>query len=252
MRNTVLAATILAFASSPGLAAEAPEVPEQDWSFDGLFGTFDRASVQRGFQVYKQVCSNCHALRFVAYRNLEAIGFSPDQVQAIAAEYEVQDCCDDDGEPFDRPAIPADAFVSPFPNEKAARAANNGAYPVDLSLITKARANGPDYVYALLTGYPEEPPEGVELMEGMYYNEYFPGHQIAMAQPLWGDDVEYADGTEATLEQEAKDVTAFLSWAGSPELEDRKRMGVKVLLFLIVFTGMLYAVKRKIWSDVDH
>ncbi len=252
MRNTVIAAAILTVVSGSAMAADMPEVPEQDWSFDGLFGTFDRASVQRGFQVYKQVCSNCHAMKFVAYRNLEKIGFRPDQVQAIAAEYEVQDCCDDDGEPFDREARPADAFVSPFANEKAARAANNGAYPVDLSLVAKARVGGSDYIYALLTGYPEEPPEDVELMEGMNYNEYFPGHQIAMAQPIWGDDVEFADGTEATLEQTAKDVTAFLSWAASPELEERKRMGVKVLLFLIVFTAMLYAVKRKIWSDVDH
>ena len=249
MRNTVFAAAVLAAVSGSALAAEMPKAPSQDWSFDGLFGTFDRASTQRGFQVYKQVCSNCHSLQFVAYRNLEALGFTPDQVQAIASEYEVQDCCTDDGEPFDRPAKPSDRFVSPFPNEQAARSANNGALPVDLSLITRARVGGPNYLFALLTGYKEEPPEGVELMEGMHYNSYFPGHQIAMAQPLWGDDVEFADGTEATIEQQAKDVTSFLTWAASPELETRKRMGVKVLLFLIVFTGMLYAVKRKIWSD---
>ncbi len=249
MRNTVFAAAVLAAVSGSALAAEMPKAPSQDWSFDGLFGTFDRASTQRGFQVYKQVCSNCHSLQFVAYRNLEALGFTPDQVQAIASEYEVQDCCTDDGEPFDRPAKPSDRFVSPFPNEQAARSANNGALPPDLSLITRARVGGPNYLFALLTGYQEEPPEGVELMEGMHYNSYFPGHQIAMAQPLWGDDVEFADGTEATIEQQAKDVTSFLAWAASPELEARKRMGVKVLLFLIVFTGMLYAVKRKIWSD---
>lgn len=249
MRNTVFAAAVLAAVSGSAMAAEMPKAPSQDWSFDGLFGTFDRASTQRGFQVYKQVCSNCHSLQFVAYRNLEALGFTPDQVQAIASEYEVQDCCTDDGEPFDRPAKPSDRFVSPFPNAQAARSANNGALPPDLSLITKARVGGPDYLFALLTGYKEEPPEGVELMEGMHYNSYFPGHQIAMAQPLWGDDVEFADGTEATIEQQAKDLTSFLAWAASPELEARKRMGVKVLLFLIVFTGMLYAVKRKIWSD---
>lgn len=249
MRNTVYAAAILAAASGSAMAAEMPEVPTQDWSFTGLFGTFDRASTQRGFQVYKAVCSNCHSLDFVAYRNLEGIGFTPDQIQAIASEYEVVDCCTDDGEPFDRQAKPSDHFVSPFPNDQAARSANNGALPPDLSLIAKARVGGPDYLYALLTGYEEEPPEGVELMEGMYYNNYFPGHQIAMAPPLYGDDVEYADGTEATVEQEARDVTSFLAWAASPELEARKRMGVKVLLFLIVFTAMLYAVKRKIWSD---
>lgn len=250
MRNTVFAAVILAAASGPAIAAEAPEAPDQDWSFQGLFGTFDRPSVQRGFKVYKQVCANCHSLDFVAYRNLEGIGFTPEQVQAVASEYEVQDCCTDDGEPFDRAAKPSDHFINPFPNDQAARAANNGALPPDLSLIVRSRIGGPDYLYGLLTGYKEEPPEGVELMEGMYYNEYFPGHQIAMAPPLYGDDVEYADGTEATVEQEAKDVTAFLSWAAYPKLEERKRMGVKVMLFLIVFTGMLYAVKRKIWSDL--
>ncbi len=250
MRNTVFAAAILTAVSGSALASEMPKAPAQDWSFSGLFGTFDRASTQRGFQVYKEVCSNCHSLNFVAYRNLEAIGFTADQVQEIAAEYEVQDCCTDDGEPFDREAKPSDRFVKPFANEQAARSANNGALPPDLSLIIKARVGGPDYLFALLTGYHEEPPEDVELMEGMYYNDYFPGHQIAMAAPLYGDDVEYADGTEATIDQEAKDVTSFLTWAASPELETRKRMGVKVLLFLIVFTAMLYAVKRKIWSDV--
>lgn len=250
MRNTVLAAAILAAYSNFAVAAEMPEAPAQDWSFSGLFGTFDRASTQRGFKVYKQVCANCHSLRFVAYRNLEDIGFTPDQVQEIASEYEVQDCCADDGEPFDRQAKPSDRFVQPFPNEQAARSANNGALPPDLSLIVKARVGGPDYLFGLLTGYQEEPPEGVELMEGMHYNNYFPGHQIAMAPPLYGDDVEYADGTEATVEQEARDVTSFLAWAASPELEVRKRMGVKVLLFLIVFTAMLYVVKRKIWSDL--
>ncbi len=250
MRNTVVAAAVLAAFSGSAMAAETPTPPAQDWSFSGLFGTFDRASTQRGFSVYKQVCSNCHSLSFVAYRNLEAIGFTPDQVQEIASEYEIQDCCTDDGEPFDRQAKPSDRFVQPFPNEQAARSANNGALPPDLSLIAKARAGGPDYLFGLLTGYQEEPPEGVELMEGMHFNNYFPGHQIAMAPPLYGDDVEFADGTEATVEQEARDVTSFLTWAASPELEVRKRMGVKVLLFLIVFTAMLYVVKRKIWSDL--
>lgn len=250
MRDSLFAAAVLAALSGSAIAAEMPEAPEQDWSFHGLFGTFDRPSVQRGFQVYKEVCSNCHSMEFVAYRNLESIGFTAEQVQAVASEYEVEDCCTDDGEPFDRAAKPSDHFVKPFPNEQAARAANNGAYPPDLSLVARSRIGGPDYLYALLTGYREEPPEGVELMEGMYYNDYYPGHQIAMAPPLYGDDVEFADGTEATVEQAAKDVTSFMSWAAYPKLEERKRMGVKVLLFLIVFTGMLYAVKRKIWSDL--
>ena len=168
----------------------------------------------------------------------------------IADEYEVEDGPDDEGEMFMRPAKAADYFVPPFANEQAARASNNGALPPDLSLIVKARKDGANYLYGLLTGYEEEAPEGVEMMEGMYYNEYFPGHQIAMAPPLAEGSVDYADGTEATLDQEAHDVVTFLAWAAQPELEERKRLGVKVLLFLIVLTGMLYAVKRKIWSDV--
>ena len=251
MKKVFLAAAAAVVIASGGVhAAEAPEVPAHNWSFDGIFGTFDRPSVQRGFQVYREVCASCHSLSFVAYRNLEAIGFTPDQVQAIASEYEIEDCCTDDGDPFDREAKPADHFVSPFPNEQAARAANNGAYPPDLSLITKARIGGPNYIYGLLIGYQEDPPEGVELMEGMYYNDYFPGHQIAMAPPIDDDQVEYEDGTEATKQQIAEDVVTFLAWTAQPELEERKNMGIKVLLFLIVITAMLFALKRKIWSDV--
>ena len=185
------------------------------------------------------------------YRNLAEIGFSEDQVKAIAAEVEVEDGPDAEGEMFDRPARPSDRFVSPFANGNAARAANNGALPPDLSLVTKSRIGGPDYIHGLMVGY-RDAPDGMEMSEGMDYNMFFPGHQIAMPAPLSADQVEYADGTEATVGQMAKDVTNFLVWAAEPELEERKRMGVKVVLFLLLLTGMLYAVKRAVWSDVPH
>ncbi len=240
----------LGFGTGSAQAAEAVAIPSHSWSFSGLFGTFDRAQLQRGFQVYREVCSSCHSIQYIAFRNLLELGYTPDEVKALAAEYTVMDGPNDDGEMFERSAIPADRYPLAFPNEQAARAANNGAYPPDLSLMTKARKAGPDYNYALLTGYPEEPPAGVELMDGMYYNAYFPGHQIAMPAPLSEDLVEYADGTPATVEQMAEDVTAFLMWTAEPNLEQRKSMGVTVVLFLLVLTGILYAVKKKIWSDI--
>lgn len=250
-RKTLAAAVVtLLFATGAAAAAEAPKLPTQSWSFAGVFGTFERPDLQRGFQVYKQVCASCHAASLLAYRNLNDIGFTPQQVTEIAAEFEVEDGPNDEGEMFVRKAVAADRFVQPFANEAAARFANNGAYPPDLSLITKARLGGPDYIFALLTGYKEEPPAGFELMEGMYYNEYFAGHQIAMAPPLSEGGVEFADGTPATVDQMARDVVTFLSWAAEPEMEERKRMGVKVMIFLVVLTALLFALKRKIWSDV--
>ena len=230
-------------------AGDQVKPPSQKWSFTGLFGTFDRGALQRGFLVYNEVCAGCHSVRLVAYRNLMEIGFTEDQVKKIAAEKEVQDGPNDEGEMFDRPAGPSDRFVSPFPNENAARAANNGAFPPDLSLMVKARKDGANYLHALMTGY-KDPPAGTTLPEGMAYNEYFPGKQIAMPAPISEDGVEYADKTKATVDQMSRDVTTFLAWAAEPELEERKRMGVKVLLFLLVLTGLLYAVKRKIWADV--
>jgi cytochrome c1 len=251
--SAMAAAALLAStfaATSARAAAEAPALPEQQWEFQGIFGTFERDAQQRGLQVYRQVCASCHSLELIAFRNLRDLGLSEDQITAIAGEYEVEDGPNDEGEMFMRPAEAADRFPAPFPNEQAARYANNGAYPPDLSLITKARLGSADYIYALLTGYRDEPPEGVELMPGMYYNDYFAGHQIAMAPPLVEGIVEYEDGTEATVSQMAHDVTTFLAWAAEPELEERKRLGVKAILFLTVFTGLLYAVKRKIWTDV--
>jgi ubiquinol-cytochrome c reductase cytochrome c1 subunit len=233
-------------------SGDSVKPPAQKWTFQGLFGTLDRAAMQRGFQVYNEVCAGCHSLRLVAYRNLMDIGFTEDQVKTIAAEKEVTDGPNDEGEMFDRPARPSDKFVSPFPNVQAARSANNGAFPPDLSLIVKARVGGADYLHALLTGYKEEPPKGVKLAENMAYNVYFTGHQIAMPSPLSDDGVEYADKTKATVAQMSQDVTTFLAWASEPEMEERKRLGVKAILFLIVFTGMLYALKRKIWADIKH
>ena len=230
-----------------------PPLPEVEWSFDGLFGTFDRAQMQRGMQVYKEVCHSCHGLQYIAFRNLHAAGLHRRSGRSDRrTDFEVQDGPNDEGDMFMRPAKAADHVPSPFPNEQAARAANNGALPPDLSLIVDARMGGADYIHALLIGYREEPPAGFQMGDGMYYNEYFPGHQIAMPPPLSDGRVEYTDGTEATLDQQAKDVTAFLAWASEPNLEQRKQMGVSVMLFLIVLTAMLYALKRHIWSDVQH
>ena len=235
--------------SAPAMAAETPEPPAVNWSFGGLFGTFDRGALQRGFAVYSGVCASCHSLDLLFYRNLQAIGFSEDQVKKIAAEVEVPDAPNADGEIEDRDGRPTDRFKAPFANEQEARSANGGALPPDLSLITKARAGGADYLHALLTGF-ADPPADKELAEGMSYNPYFPGGQIAMAAPLSEDAVEYADGTKATVARMARDVTTFLVWAAEPELEERKRMGVKIVLFLIVLTGLLYAVKRRVWADL--
>jgi ubiquinol-cytochrome c reductase cytochrome c1 subunit len=248
-----VAALGLAIVASPSFAAEKNyENPRQlAWSFDGPLGTFDRASLQRGFQVYKEVCSACHGLRLLSYRNLEWIGFSEEEVAAIARQYTVMDGPNDEGDMFERAALPSDRFRSPFTNEQQARFANNGAYPLDLSVITKARKDGSNYVYSLLTGYEDPAPEGFMLGDGMYYNRYFDGRQIAMAPPLVADDqVTYSDGTAATIDQMARDVTTFLTWAGEPHMEERKETGVKVMLFLLVFTIMMYFVKRRVWADL--
>ena len=230
-------------------AGNAPKPPKQEWSFNGMFGTFDRAAAQRGFQVYQEVCAGCHSLRQIDFRHLIGIGYSEEQIKAFAAEVEVADGPNDEGEMFDRPGIPADPLPKPFPNDQAAAASNNGKVPPDLSLMNKARIGGADYVYAILIGYTEAP-SGIEVPEGGNYNTYYPGHIIAMAAPLSDEGVEYQDGTKATVAQQAKDVVTFLAWTAEPEMEARKSMGLKVLLFLIVFTGLLYRVKKVIWKDV--
>jgi ubiquinol-cytochrome c reductase cytochrome c1 subunit len=220
------------------------------WQFDGGFGTFDRQAAQRGFQVYKEVCATCHSLKLISYRNLSALGFSDAEVKAIAAESKVTEGPNDEGEMFERPARPSDRFVSPYPNEQASRAANNGAYPPDQSLIIKAREDGANYVYSLLTGYGKQVPEHVHINEGMYYNPYFPGGQIAMPAPLSDGQVTYTDGTKATVDQMARDVVVFLQWAAEPEMEHRKSMGIKVLIYLSIFTAVFIAAKNLIWSRI--
>lgn len=249
---TGLVATILLGMglASTAQASGGASVDERHWSFQGIFGTYDRGALRRGLQVYQGVCASCHGLKYIAFRNLQDVGFTEDEVKAIAVDYTIEDGPDDAGDMFDRPGKPSDRFPSPFANENAARASNGGALPPDLSLIVKAREGGADYIYGLLTGYHDEPPEGVVVPEGMTYNDAFPGHMIGMPAPLFDGSVDYEDGTEATVEQMAADVTTFLAWSASPEMEERKRMGIKVILFLIVLSGLLYAVKRKVWADV--
>ena len=232
-------------------ATDKINIPQTNWSFSGIFGTFDRASQQRGFQVYKEVCSGCHGLRLVAYRNLRALGYSDAEVKVIASENEATDGPNDEGEFFTRPARPSDRFVSPYPNENAARYANGGAYPPDLSLIIKSRVGGANYLHALLTGY-EEAPNSTKVPEGMYYNKYYSGNLIGMPQPLYEDGVSYADGTKASSEQMAKDVSTFLAWASEPEMEERKRMGISVILFLLVLVGLSDFSMKRIWAPVKN
>ncbi|WP_029065135.1 cytochrome c1 [Labrenzia sp. DG1229] len=269
-----LAAVAALAVATPAVAAGANvEIHPQQWSFSGPFGFYDRGQLQRGFKVYQEVCQACHGLKQVAFRNLAENGgpsFSEDAAKQIASEYTVVDGPDDDGEMFDRPAILADRFPSPFPNVNAARAANGGAYPPDFSLLAKARAaqrgfpwfvfdiftqyqeSGPDYIYSLLTGY-EEDPEGIEVPVGQYYNHSFlAGQFISMAPPLSDELVEYTDGSPMTVDQYAKDVSAFMMWAAEPHLEDRKKIGFRVMVFLIVFAGLLYFTKKQLWRNVDH
>jgi ubiquinol-cytochrome c reductase cytochrome c1 subunit len=249
MKTSIFIVAILlvaggAFASENG-GQHSPK--KMVWSFDGITGTVDKQSAQRGFQVYKEVCSSCHSLRLLSYRNLESIGFSEAEVKSIAAGNSVKDGPNDSGDMFNRPGRPSDKFVPPFANEKAARASNNGAFPPDLSLIVKARSNGANYIYSLLTGY-ETAPAGFHMNTGMNYNPYFPGQQIAMSKPLSDGQVTYQDGTVASTDQMAKDVVNFLQWAAEPEMEARKAMGLKVLIYLSIFTVLFYFAKKRIWG----
>ncbi|MGV2431847.1 MAG UNVERIFIED_CONTAM: cytochrome c1 [Rickettsiaceae bacterium] len=244
----VLGSFLLSYST---LGAEEAKKPKQiNWPFDGIIGTFDRAAAQRGFQVYQEVCSTCHALKHLYYRNLKNLGFSEAEIKELAKRYTVIDGPNDEGEMYERPAIMSDHFVSPYKNEQAARASNNGAYPADLSLIVKARQDGANYVYSILTGY-KDAPEGFILNNGSSYNEYFPGHQIAMPAPLVSDgQVSYLDGTNATIDQMAYDVVTFLQWAAEPEMEHRKSLGLKVLMFLSAFTVLFYIAKSRLWANV--
>ncbi len=224
------------------------------WSFDGFFGKFDRASLQRGYQVYKEVCASCHSMKQLSYRNLGEQGgpeFTEAEVKAIASQYEVSDGPNAEGEMFTRKGKPSDKFKSPYPNENASRAANGGAYPPDMSVLVKARPGGADYLYSLLMGYEEKVPDNIKLEEGVYYNKYMPGNKIRMAKPLSEGSVSYSDGTKATQEQLSKDVVTFLTWAAEPHLEARKKLGFKSVIFLLILTILVYLVKKKIWLRVE-
>jgi len=229
-------------------AYEAKKPMQYEFSFDGIFGSLDKNSAQRGLQVFTEICSSCHGLDHLAYRNLEEIGYNKKQINNFASQFQINDTPDENGEISLRNAIYSDKFVNPYPNVEAAKASNNGAYPPDLTLIIKARKDGANYLRSLLLGY-EEAPEGFDIGEG-YYNKYMAGNIIAMPQPLYGDDVEYQDGTEATLEQEVIDIVTFLTWASMPELETRKSAGIKVIIFLIVMTFFFFLSYKKIWKDI--
>ena len=243
-----------AFASSTSSSVANPTYAlhpkQQKWEFDGIFGKFDKASAQRGYQVYKEVCSACHGLKLLSYRNLATIGFSESEIKQIASEYLVSDGPNDDGEMFERVGLPSDKITGPYLNEQAARSANGGAYPPDLSLIIKARHDGANYVYSLLTGY-QQAPDGFELASGKNYHPYFEGRQIAMPAPLVEDgQIEYKDGTYATKEQMAIDVVNFLQFAAEPETEHRKKMGVRSMLFLLILFVLLLIAKKAVWRNV--
>jgi len=248
----VAAGTAVAVASvSTVHASDVIHAPHQSWDFKGFMSSYDAASVRRGHQVYTQVCASCHGLARIAYRNLVDVCYSEEEVKAMAEDTEVMDGPNDEGEMFERPGKLSDYLPSPYPNEEAARYANNGAYPPDLSLIMKARHNGPDYVFALLTGY-KDPPAGVAERETQYYNPYFPGAWIGMPMPLNEGAVEYDDGTPATATQMAKDVCTFLTWAAEPEADERKLMGVKWMLTLTVLFGFTWYYKRVKWTPIKN
>ena len=234
-------------------AAEKTDLIKIDWSFNGLFGKFDRGSLQRGYQVYSEVCASCHSMKYLSYRNLSEKGgpeFSIEQAKAIAASFEITDGPNADGEMFTRPGKLSDKFLMPYENDKAAQAANGGAYPPDMSVLAKARAGGANYIYSLLLGY-EDPPSGMTLDDGVYYNKYMYGNQIKMSAPLSEGLIEYGDGTEASVEQMSKDVTTFLMWAAEPHLETRHRMGFKAIVYLIILTVLVYFSMKKIWSRIE-
>ena len=224
-----------------------------EWSFKGFFGKFDRASLQRGYQVYTEVCASCHSIKYLSYRNLSEPGgpeFSEEQAKAIAAQFEVSDGPNSDGDMFTRPAKLSDKFVMPYQNEQEAKASNGGAYPPDFSVLVKARSGGANYIYSVLLGY-EDPPSDITLDDGVYYNRYMYGNKIKMPKPLSNDSVTYSDGTSATEEQMAKDVVTFLTWAAEPHLEARHKLGFRAIVYLIILTVLIYFSMKKIWSRIE-
>ena len=246
-----LATLALAGFPAPARADEAEEpLPPAHFSFSGPFGTFDKAAAQRGFQVYNEVCAACHSMRLLSYRDLEKIGLSAPEVKAIAATKTVAGPVNDEGKATTRPGLPSDRFASPFPNDAAARAANNGALPPDQSLLEKAREGGATYIYDLVGKGYVDPPAGVKVPDGLYYNKYFPGHNIHMPPPLSNNSVTYADGTKATVLQEAHDVATFLTFASNPEMDERKHMGIRIAGFLLIIGCVTYGAKRRLWRNV--
>ena len=234
-------------------SAEKVEYLKTDWSFKGLFGKFDRGSLQRGYQVYTEVCASCHSLKYVSYRNLAEKGgpeFSIEQAKAIASNFEVTDGPNNDGEMFTRPAKLSDKFVMPYANDQEAKLSNGGAYPPDMSVLVKARAGGADYIYSVILGY-EDPPEGMKLDDGVYYNKYMYGNKIKMPPQLYDDLVTYADGTPATPEQMAKDITTFLAWTAEPKLEERHKFGFRAIIYLVILTILVYFSMKRIWSRIE-
>ena len=249
----ILITTFTIFFSYSSYSAEQVDPIKVNWSFKGLTGKFDRSALQRGFQVYKEVCSSCHSMQYLSYRNLGETGgpeFSETEVKAIAASIEIEDGPDSQGEMFTRPGRPSDKFKSPYPNVQASTAANGGAYPPDMSVLAKARKGGVDYLYSVLLGY-EDPPAGVTLDEGVYYNKFMYGNKIKMSAPLSEDIVEYSDGTKATTEQMSKDVVTFLMWAAEPHLEQRHKFGFRVIIYLIIISILVYFSMKKIWSRIE-
>ena len=247
----IISITIITIVHS--YSAEKVDYLETDWSFKGYFGKFDRASLQRGYQVYNEVCASCHSMKYLSYRNLAEAGgpeFSKEQAKAIAASFEVTDGPNDDGDMFTRPAKLSDKFVNPYRNDKEAMASNGGAYPPDMSVLVKARSGGANYIYSVLLGY-EDPPSGVSLDDGVYYNKYMYGKAIKMPKVLEDGLVEYNDGTEATEAQMAKDVVSFLSWAAEPHLEARHKIGFKAIIYLIILTLLAYFSMKRLWSRIE-
>ena len=247
--TTSLILASVTFMGGGALASESHN-KHQDWTFQGFNGTYSREDLQHGFQIYKEVCAACHGLKHIRFRELKDLGYGEDEVKAIAASYQIPDGPNDTGEMFERPGIPADAFHGPYANDQAARAANNGALPPDQSLIIKARPDGANYVYSLLTGYGQPVPEGVTISEGMHYNPYFPGGQIGMTAPLSEGIVTYSDGTKPSVDKMAHDVVTFLAWTSEPEMESRKSSGLQALMYLSLFSILMYLVMRRTWAKV--
>ena len=252
-KTTIIILSLLFFLSQKVYSAEKQELLKTDWSFKGYLGKFDRGSLQRGYQVYTEVCASCHSMKYLSYRNLAEKGgpeFTKEEAKAIAANFEVTDGPNDDGEMFTRPARLSDKFVNPYQNDKEAMASNGGAYPPDMSVLVKARSGGADYIYSVLLGY-VDPPSDINLDDGVYYNKYMYGNKIKMPKVLEDGLVEYNDGTEATEEQMAKDVVTFLSWSAEPHLEARHKIGFKAIIYLIIITLLAYLSMKKIWSRIE-